>query len=360
MSVAIKVGDALSVLNDMPDASVDCVISSPPYYGLRDYQAEGQLGAEPTLREYLFNLLAIFEQVKRVLKPTGTLFVNIGDSYNNTRGPQGKSGVGNHTKRQGFESKRTLNEGFKPKDLMQVPARFAIAMQDELGFWLRNAIIWHKPNPLPFSGKDRFTNAYEHIYFFTKSAHYFFDQDAVRTPIKDISVARLLRGVNENKWNTEGAPYQPTMGKPRRNIRKAFDSTQGGGGSALKGHSGYVGANGQLLVNPKGANRRDVWVFPTSGYKGAHFATFPEALPEMCIKAGCPEGGVVLDPFGGSGTTGVVAQRLGRDCILIELNPEYAQMAHDRIDQAQTGKKKRIRLDLIGQVSMFELLDDKK
>lgn len=354
------IGDSLTILKTLPDESVDCVVTSPPYYGLRRYSDHtDEVGQEETLRDYLHNLLNIFAEVQRVLKSTGTLFVNIGDSYAGSgKGAAGKQQyVG-----QSMPSGSRGNDGFKPKDLMQVPARFSIAMQDELHFWLRNDIIWHKPNPLPFSGTDRFTNAYEHIFFFTKSKKYFFNQDAVRTPIKDVSVWRLLRGVSDGHKHIHGVPGQSPqpMLQPRRNVRKAFDASQGGGGSALAGHSGYVGANGQLLVNPKGANRRDVWTFPNTGYRKAHFAVYPEILPEICIKAGCPEGGTVLDPFAGTGTTAVVANRLGMDCILIELNPEYAELAKQRIEEAKNPKSKRrsVLFTTDEQMSIFDYLDE--
>lgn len=272
--MSIVQGDALQILKKMPDESIDCVITSPPYWALRDYGVDGQIGLEKTHHAYIENLLSIFDQIKRILKNEGTCWVNIGDTY----GAQ--------------------------KCLLMIPSTFAIEMMNQ-GWILRNEIIWHKPNAMPNSVKDRFNTDYEKIFFFVKQKKYYFNQQL--EPAKENSIARGKRGMSESgKWK-HGAPGQTghSMNLPRLNDKNRE-------------------------VSPY-RNKRCVWSIATHPFRGAHFAVFPEKLIETPIKAGCPEGGIVLDPFCGAGTTGVVAKKQGKNFIGIELNPEYIKIAEKRI-----------------------------
>ena len=281
MRVRILVGDCLELLSTLPEESVHCVVTSPPYWGLRDYGVASAIGLEPTFEEHLGTLVTVFREVRRVLRSDGTLWLNYGDCYHN-----GDS-----------------LSGLKPKDLMMTPARVALALQAD-GWWLRSEIVWHKPNPMPESVRDRPTSAHEKIYLLTKSARYFYDAEAVRVACSPNTHAR--------RKDHERAP------------RKGSDTYDRRAGTWKEKRT--VAEQAEI-----GANLRNVWTTPTHAYPDAHFATFPPKLVEPCIKAGCPVGGVVLDPFGGSGTVGLVASRLGRDAILIELNPEYAALAERRI-----------------------------
>ena len=291
MSVRILVGGCMERLQEIPDGSVHCCVTSPPYWGLRDYQEDDQLGLEPTPEEYVANMVGVFREVRRVLRNDGTLWLNLGDSYN---------GVGRGTKANGLQVaaratvQRTVTD-LKSKDLVGIPWRVAFALQAN-GWWLRQDIIWQKPNPMPESVRDRCTKAHEYIFLLSKSARYFYDMEAIREPTNP---------------NNTGNIRAPTLGAHRPKDPRQMAE--------------------RVYTEIKGANRRSVWSITTKPFSEAHFATFPTELPELCIKAGCPEGGTVLDPFGGAGTTGLVADRLKRDAILIELNPEYAKMAERRI-----------------------------
>ena len=294
-------GSALEVLRALPSESVDCVVTSPPYWGLRDYGVDGQLGLEPTFEEYLEKLWQIFDEVYRVLKPTGTLWVNLGDTY-------GGSGAGTTKNADIEEYKRKAKESYilpngkavsanlrgtkYQKCLLMIPERFAIGMI-ERGWILRNQIIWHKPNAMPESVKDRFTVDFEKVFFFVKRKKYYFKQ--VIEPNKD-------------KYNGQRG--------------KVIKRTKLQSAMRTEGYQDYYG---------KGRNKRTVWTIPTRPFKGAHFAVFPPEIPKTCIEAGCPPKGVVLDPFMGSGTTAVVAQKLGRKWIGIELNPDYCKMIVERV-----------------------------
>jgi len=288
-------GDTLETLKKFPDDSIDCVVTSPPYWALRDYEIDGQLGLEPTFKEYLDKLITIFAEVKRVLKKGGSVWVNLGDTYGGTgskgnyKDPKYKDG------RNGQST--ALNNKMPSKCLLQIPSRFAIRMTDELGYTLRNEIIWHKPSCMPSSVKDRFTVDFEKIFFFTKNRKYYFEQQ-----------------------------FEPNKSKP---------------------HGGQLGSrskdvNVQYAIGDKnryykevGRNKRTTWSISTKPFKGAHFAVFPPELPANCIKAGCPKAGIVLDPFMGSGTTAIVAKELGRNYIGIELNPDYVRMANERLRNTQ-------------------------
>lgn len=288
----IYTGDSLRVLKKLPTGSVDCVITSPPYYGLRDYGVHGQLGNEQTQWQYLENLLRVFREVHRVLKPEGTCWVNIGDTYGN-----GLKGKGSQGKNSYIRNAPKIIDTGPHKELLMIPARFAIEMRN-IGWMLRQEIIWAKPNPMPESVKDRCTRAHEFIYMFTKQKKYFYDAEAIKTPSKEPKDDRGSRG---------GQKRKPT---------ERINGIRSSG------------------VYPM-ANKRSVWTVNTRPYKEAHFAVFPEKLVEDPIKAGCPKGGTVLDPFMGSGTVLVVAEREGRNSIGIELSREYVEIAKRRVKAAR-------------------------
>ena len=343
----------------LADESVDCCVTSPPYWGLRDYGLEpeiwddgwrGTLGLEPTPQLYVKHLAQIFNEVWRVLKAAGVVFLNLGDSYAGSGGAHTNSnapGISNSFERAGFDHGRrgttsTVSEvdrgratgehGLKPKDLVGIPWRVAFALQDT-GWWLRSDIIWSKPNPLPESVTDRPTKSHEYLFLLTKSERYYYNQDAIREAYEPASLPRALRGLDTNKWS-DGAPGSTahSISQPRSNQRKVWQAAQGGGGSGFEGHSGYVDSNGRLLINPLGRNRRSVWTIPTQPYPEAHFATFPEALVSPCILAGCPQGKLVLDPFSGAGTTCLVAQKLGRRAVGVDLSEAYTRLAIKRLE----------------------------
>ena len=334
----IYTGDALETLRTLPDGVVNCVVTSPPYYGLRDYGVAGQFGLEQSTREYIGKLVDLFREIRRVLKVNGTAWVNLGDSYNNwgtdSLRRADSSGIGLTTefaKEYSRKDKRPT-DGLNRKSLMMIPARVAIALQDD-GWILRSEIVWHKPNPMPESVTDRPTKAHEMIYLLSKSPRYFYDIDAVREPHAPSSLPRALRGVSEgNKWNN-GAPGSTahSISQPRPNTRKEHPEYSGSAGTGFKGHSGVYAEDGSLLINPAGRNSRTVWTIPTAAVKEAHFATYPPELVRRCILAGCPVDGVVLDPFMGSGTTALVARQLNRRYVGIELNPAYVEIAEKRL-----------------------------
>ena len=349
-------GHVIDKIKEVPDQSVQCVVTSPPYWGLRDYgtakweggdencdhlQPQGkprnerpnktncgigkggnyfeaqelkqyfkeckkcgakridqQLGLEETPEKYVENMVEVFSEVKRVLKDDGTVWLNLGDSY------FGSSGQGGKTEKQltnqgSYHSHQRKSKFLKSKDLVGIPWRVAFALQSD-GWYLRQDIIWHKPNPMPESVRDRCTKSHEYIFLLSKSAKYFYDNDAIREPAQD--------------WGTRD--------------RSQF---RGGTKDSLLKHNGLKNAN----FAQTGRNKRSVWTINTKLYKEAHFAVFPPKLPELCIKAGSGEDDVVLDPFFGSGTTGWVAQRLGRKWIGIELNPEYVKIAEKRFNQQE-------------------------
>jgi DNA modification methylase len=297
----IHVGDAMSVLATFPSDHFHCVVTSPPYWGLRDYGVEGQLGLEESPDLFVGNLRMIFEQVRRVLKDTGTLWLNLGDSYIGPSG--GKQGKNGQRQNRSFTASRILDKkasGLKTKDLAGIPWRVALALQQD-GWYLRQDIIWHKPNPMPESVRDRCTKAHEYIFLMSKRPQYYFDHKAIREPMKASSVERQLR-----PWNGERQRSMPESYNP---------------------HS--MSHYGKLSDGMR--NRRSIWTVTTKPFRGAHFATFPPDLIEPCILAGCPEGGVVLDPFFGAGTTGLVAKKLNRKWVGIEINETYAKIARERI-----------------------------
>lgn len=332
MTVQIIIGDALAELRKLPADSVDCCVTSPPYWGLRDYGVAGQLGLEPTYQEHVAVMAELFEEVRRVLKPRGTCWMNYGDSY--ATSINGRSAA--DTKLLGDDDRTFRDKPFstvqgvlKPKDLCGIPWRVAFALQDR-GWYLRQDIIWSKPNPMPESIGDRCTKAHEYLFLLAKSSRYYFDAEAIAEPSAPASIARLAQ-------NIEGQAGSLRVPGKTNGPMKAVKRTRG----VPPRHAQY-GDNGdhQGLDNVgrgEGRNKRSVWTVATQPFSEAHFATFPPALIEPCILAGCPAGGVILDPFGGAGTTGLVAQRLGRSAILIELNPEYAAMADRRIKNGDVG-----------------------
>jgi DNA modification methylase len=310
--------NCLEGLKTLPDNSVDCCVTSPPYYGLRDYGVSGQIGLEETPEAYISKLVEVFVEVYRVLKPIGTLWINIGDSYWGGKGYSGSS-AGNYQyerRKEGksitpecsnFGGKGTIrptdrkHEYIKAKDLIGIPWMLAFELR-RAGFYLRQDIIWHKPNPMPESVKDRCTKSHEYIFLLTKSNKYFFDYKAIQQKSlwadKD---SRFINGATQIKkgQSKEGQQYQ---------------------------------CNKQGVYSPdKMSNKRDVWSVCTKAEKESHFAVFPETLIVDCIKAGCPEDGIVLDPFMGSGTSAVVARKLNRNYIGFELNPKYIKISNRKI-----------------------------
>lgn len=309
-------GNALEILKTFPDESVHCCVTSPPYWGLRDYGVEGQLGLESTPEEYVTKMVEVFREVKRVLKKEGTLWLNLGDSYAGSgKGAWGNKGVQKEIYVPDKDSPqcklKKVPQGLKPKDLVGIPWMVAFALRAD-GWYLRQDIIWHKPNAMPESVKDRCTKAHEYIFLLSKSKKYYYDADAIREPL---SVHRAKQAGQKVE------PGNDIVGR-REQIEHA---RQRGSGGHFDGHKWFM--------NPLGRNKRSVWTITTKPFKGAHFAVFPEDLIEPCILAGCPEGGIVLDPFMGSGTTAVVALKHNRNYIGIELNPEYIKIAGKRIRQ---------------------------
>ena len=312
---------------------VQTCVTSPPYYGLRDYGHDGQIGLEKTPEEYIAAMVEVFRCVWDVLEDDGTLWLNIGDSYAGSgKGPAGNLGAKNdernmtHTPTSSF-----VPTGCKPKDLIGIPWMLAFALRAD-GWYLRQDIIWHKPNPMPESVRDRCTKAHEYIFLLSKSDKYFFDADAIREPWEGEAAKAVAMGTKE-------------VGQRGINASARRGLTEGQATQFKKqGHSGYFGADGKCLLNPKGANKRSVWKVATKPYKGAHFATFPTALIEPCILAGSRPGDIVLDPFMGSGTTAAVAIQHGRQYLGCELNPEYGALQEQRL-QAPIKIKKVVTAD---------------
>jgi DNA modification methylase len=302
------VGDNRQRLAELPDRSVHCCVTSPPYFGLRDYGHDGQIGLEPTPDEFVGALMDVFREVRRVLRDDGTVWLNLGDSYGTGAGRK-DTDEASLARRAGLFGTGTgagtgprefipMRNPYKPKDLLGIPWMVAFALRAD-GWYLRSDIIWAKPNPMPESVTDRPTKGHEYLFLLSKQATYFYDADAIR----------------------------------ERHVKPApVDGPESGtyaDGSGRMDSGKHVG--GGLLTRQSARNKRSVWTVATQPYAGAHFATFPPKLIEPCILAGCPEGGTVLDPFAGAGTTGLVSLRRGRSFVGIELNPAYAEMARERI-----------------------------
>ena len=297
-------GDCIAEMEWLPDESVQCCVTSPPYFGLRDYGVEGQIGLEESPDEYIKKMVDVFREVRRILKPDGTLWLNIGDSYAAQGGAQvqgTKQAKGSQAGAWGGE-RRMPPTGLKAKDLIGIPWMLAFALRAD-GWYLRQDIIWHKPNPMPESVRDRCTKAHEYIFLLSKSERYFFDSEA----------------------NKEAAVSEKPAGNKRH---KYADAYAAGTSEEHRTKAGLLALQG---IEWEKRNRRSVWTVATRPYKGAHFATFPPALIEPCILAGSKPGDVVLDPFGGSGTTAEVAIRNGRKAVLCELNPAYISLIDKRV-----------------------------
>ena len=351
MTVKIYHGQCLAVLNTMPPESVDCVVTSPPYWGQRDYGVEGQWGMEPTLVEHIENLILLFREIRRVLKTSGTVWLNYGDCYAST--PNGRKAKDIINDDRGFvdkpfstigpidKSKRNSKRWgggnnpaqgiLKPKDLCMIPNRLAIALQDD-GWWVRSEIIWAKPNPMPESIGDRPAVAHEKIFLLTKSAKYFYDQAAVRMPAAPASLDRWTQDIEDQIGS--GRAVGKTNGKMKA-VGGPKKDKQRGHGRRHEGFNDRWDSMSKAEQTASGCTLKNVWWIATAPFKEAHFATFPPHLAEICLKAGCPKGGIVLDPFGGAGTTALVADRLQMDAILIELNPDYIDIAAQRLEKDQ-------------------------
>jgi DNA modification methylase len=338
VSVNVITGDCLEVLRTLPEQSVNCIVTSPPYWGLRDYGHELQLGLEKTPDEYVKTMAYVFREARRVLRDDGTLWVNLGDSYNGSRG--GEQAAGGQMADRSVAAARcrvrnaTLEApNLKPKDLVGIPWRVAFALQAD-GWYLRSDIIWHKPNPMPESVTDRPTKSHEYIFLFAKSERYYYDADAIAEPVSQSMLDQIEQGYTGTATKDyDGAGVQDPSAVKARILSRSGNKErkfrgEHGGVDGSRSHQGF-GVPWEGYTR----NKRTVWPITTKAYKGAHFATMAPELAETCILAGCPQGGTVLDPFGGAGTTGLVADRLQRNAVLIELNPEYAAMARERITQ---------------------------
>lgn len=315
----ILCGDALEQLRTLEAESVHTCVTSPPYYNLRDYGVAGQIGMEATPEEYITRLVDVFREVRRVLRPDGTLWVNIGDSYATRSGPQPPT----NTRNAHGHTAKHLPSGYKYKDLIGIPWMLAFALRSD-GWYLRQDIIWNKSNCMPESVRDRCTKSHEYILLLSKSQRYYFDAAAISEPIAGSSAKRYSQNIEAQ----QGSDRQPgkTNGKMKA-VLPRFGGKKYGDDESEETRT----KSGKPYAPSPRRNKRDVWTISTGGFKGAHFAVFPERLVEPCILAGSQEGGVVLDPFMGSGTTGAVAKRLRRDFVGIEINPEYCQMAAGRI-----------------------------
>ena len=303
----ILCGDALEMLRTLPDNSVHCCVTSPPYYALRDYGVDGQIGREDTPAQYVARLTDVFSEVRRVLRPSGTLWLNIADTYAG-KGNQGDSvdpKYPNGRTGQTVAINRRV-EGCKAKDMIGIPWMLAFALRDS-GWYLRSDIIWMKANPMPESCKDRPSSCYEHVFLLTKSRSYYYDAAAIAEPVAESTPMRMRRKFGKNKYSA-GIP-----GQAHQHLNDYRPN-------------GYAEEDIPLL-----RNKRDVWQINSVPYKGAHFAAYPPKLVETCLLAGCPQDGIVLDPFLGSGTTAAVAKQMGRHYIGIELNPDYCELAKQRI-----------------------------
>jgi DNA modification methylase len=340
MNVIIFVDDCLSRLKHMPDQSVHTIITSPPYYGLRNYGHDGQIGLESSYQEFVAKLVEVFSEARRVLRDDGTLWLNLGDTYVAPgAGGQGASGQmadrsvslarGKNITRGsgrwgGGQTKRSGN--LKPKDLIGIPWRVALALQDD-GWYLRQDIIWAKPNPMPESVTDRCTKSHEYIFLLSKGPRYYFDADAIMEPISTSSIARLSQDV-ASQAGSDRVPGK-TNGSMKAVSRRSGNLERKQRPDASDSHQGSQA--GSVPWEGSMRNKRSVWNVSTKPFSEAHFATYPPDLIAPCVLAGCPQGGTVLDPFFGAGTTGMVANRLQRNCIGIELNPEYAAIAEKRL-----------------------------
>lgn len=372
MTVRILQGDCRDLLKTLPEASVHCIVTSPPYYGLRDYGVAGQMGLEESPEAFVAGMVAVFRECRRVLRDDGTLWLNMGDTYAGS-GRGGNPTAATSTLQGGQSSqvasmvKRALipshrrddapvprsdirHAGYKPKDLMGMPWALAFALRAD-GWYLRQDIIWAKPNPMPESVRDRCTKAHEYLFLLSQSERYYYDQDAIAEPLAAASIERLAQPNLANQGGSDRVPGK-TNGNMKAVRRNRMPNGWANSPIYHEADPRYVsrkpprfGGNkygdddseqsrtksGNAWTGRETRNKRSVGEVATQPFKEAHFATFPAALIEPCILAGSPLGGMVLDPFGGAGTTGLVADRLQRNATLIELNPDYAAIARRRI-----------------------------
>jgi DNA modification methylase len=341
MSAKILEGNVLETLKDLPACSVQCVVTSPPYYGLRDYGVEGQIGLESTPEVYVQQLVKVFREVWRVLKDDGTLWLNLGDSYNGSGkggNPEGSPFIKQKTNQGSLLDRPTRISGLKPKDLIGIPWMVAFALRSD-GWYLRQDIIWAKPNPMPESVTDRCTKSHEYIFLLSKSAQYYYDYEAIKEPAALSSVERWSQdiehqigsgrvpGKTNGNMKAVGGPRNKSQSFKRDSrIEKLIP------GQAKNSHRSDRDENQYDLYT---RNKRDVWTVSTKPYKEAHFAMFPPDLIEPCILAGSREGDTVLDPFNGLGTTGEVSIKHHRLYIGCELNPKYVKLTYCRLSQVQ-------------------------
>jgi len=349
VTVRILHGDCRDTLRSLPDCSVQTCVTSPPYFGLRDYGVDGQIGLEQTPDAFVAELVAVFREVRRVLRDDGTLWLNLGDSYCSTDKWGGGGNVGKNTVAPDgsvpswqVREKRPHIDGLKPKDLIGIPWRVAFALQAD-GWYLRQDIIWSKPNPMPESVRDRCTKAHEYLFLLSKSPRYYYDADAIAEALAPASIERLGQPTLDQQAGSDRVPgktngaMKAVVKPPRIGGSKYGDDdrdearTKSGNEwtGVGRGQRERKGCPNELANATR--NKRSVWEVATQPFKEAHFATFPPALIEPCILAGSRPGDTVLDPFGGAGTTGLVADRFQRHAILCELNPAYAEIARNRI-----------------------------
>ena len=353
--VTILTGDCRELLKTLPDASVNCCVTSPPYWRLRDYGVDGQIGLERTPEEYIVKMVEVFREVRRVLRDDATLWLNLGDSYFASGQGYGDTKTTNKNHDGSRERQKPIwtNCGLKPKDLVGIPWRVAFALQAD-GWYLRQDIIWSKPNPMPESVTDRCTKAHEYIFLLSKSTKYYYDAEAIKEP-SACENRNGFRGENDGPTHYANQPTVPNNSE--RFTPKSWNGSKFEDGKNLEVHpnvgkkrkpAGWdtaAGSHGTIHRDGRAKtveytdgisetrNKRSVWTVATQPFKDAHFATFPPKLITPCILAGCPEGGTVLDPFGGSGTVGEVSESSGRNSILIELNQKYCEMASHRTAQ---------------------------
>ncbi len=338
----IHFGDCIETMKGWPDQLVQTCVTSPPYFGLRDYGHAGQIGLEATPDAYVAKMIEVFREVRRVLRDDGTLWLNLGDSYASATkgsGGAGKSTLGPNRDLQNIDFQkmeaRKFSCGLADKQLIGIPWRVAFALQAD-GWYLRQDIIWSKPNPMPESVRDRCTKAHEYIFMFAKAERYYYDAAAIRNPPSEALLKQVMEGYEgeATKDYAGGGAQDPSATKSRiiDGARARVDKQRG----HSRRHDGFndrwdgMSREEQMAM---GSNKRSVWTVPTKPYAGAHFATFPPDLIEPCILAGAPAGGIVLDPFMGSGTTAQVAQDLGRQYIGCELNQDYEPLQKERTSQ---------------------------
>jgi DNA modification methylase len=326
-------GDCLNILPTLEPKSVQCCVTSPPYYGLRDYGCDGQIGLESTPEAYVEKLVAVFREVRRVLADDGTLWLNLGDSYGTGTTASRQEGTLNLG--DGTNISRQISRiGQMAKQLIGIPWRVAFALQAD-GWYLRQDIIWAKPNPMPESVTDRCTKSHEYIFLLTKSARYYYDAVAVAEPTCTFE-NRPAGVVRDREYDYDSK--QKAMWRHKVGEKQTFGGRKARENTIIKGDPRFRNGSeqwGRTFTLGETRNKRSVWSVTTKPYKEAHFATFPEEIPRTCILAGSKKGDTILDPFSGAGTTGVVAEKLNRKYIGIELNPQYTKMSEDRIYNVQ-------------------------